>query len=204
MRCKRCAAVCYCAKSTEPGPKHDYVVGVVKVVNCVALSFSCSTPNDDLPSQPCPCPLPPPHRKQSARALDLRRYENGSPPAAPTATIQLEVSPFSSLYGSTKIFANDQGNHTTPSYFPSFDTGRLIDAVAKDQVAMNPHNTVFDANRLIGRKINDPEVEADIKHYPFTVVAASGSDKPSIQAGYRGETKTFVRTLSLVRSANEI
>lgn len=39
---------------------------------------------------------------------------------------------------------------------------------------MKPHNTVFNTNCLIGRKVNDPEVEADIKYYPFTVVAASG------------------------------
>ncbi|KAK1595004.1 hsp70-like protein [Colletotrichum navitas] len=54
---------------------------------------------------------------------------------------------------------------------------------------MNPHNTVFDAKRLIGRKFNDSEVQADMKHFPFKVVDKNG--KPAIQVEFKGETKTF-------------
>uniref|UniRef100_A0A804QAI8 Uncharacterized protein n=1 Tax=Zea mays TaxID=4577 RepID=A0A804QAI8_MAIZE len=42
-----------------------------------------------------------------------------------------------------KIITNDQGNHTTPSYVAFTDTERLIGDAAKNQVAMNPTNTVF-------------------------------------------------------------
>ena len=38
---------------------------------------------------------------------------------------------------------------------------------AREQVAMNPENTVFDAKRLIGRRYNDDTVQADMKHWPF-------------------------------------
>lgn len=62
-----------------------------------------------------------------------------------------------------EIIANDQGNRTTPSYVAFTDTERLIGDAAKNQVAMNPHNTVFDAKRLIGRKFTDAEVQADMK-----------------------------------------
>lgn len=45
-----------------------------------------------------------------------------------------------------EIIANDQGNRTTPSYVAFTDTERLIGDAAKNQVAMNPTNTVFGNN----------------------------------------------------------
>ena len=49
-----------------------------------------------------------------------------------------------------EIIANDQGNRTTPSYVSFSDTERLIGDAAKNQVAMNPHNTyVFHWDRDI-------------------------------------------------------
>eukprot|EP01132_Coremiostelium_polycephalum_P002182 gene2182-2685_t len=89
-----------------------------------------------------------------------------------------------------EIIANDQGNRTTPSYVAFNDTERLIGDSAKNQVAMNPANTIFDAKRLIGRKFSEPLVQADMKHWPFKVVQKEG-DKPYLQVEYKGETKTF-------------
>lgn len=91
--------------------------------------------------------------------------------------------------GKVEIIANDQGNRTTPSYVAFTDTERIIGDGAKNQVAMNPSNTVFDAKRLIGRKFDDPKIQADIKHWPFKVISESG--KPKIQVEYRGEIKKF-------------
>ncbi|KAJ7774750.1 heat shock protein 70 family [Mycena metata] len=88
-----------------------------------------------------------------------------------------------------EIIANDQGNRTTPSYVSFSDNERLIGDAAKNQVAMNPVNTVFDAKRLIGRKFDDNEVQADMKHFPFTVFSKGG--KPYIRVEYRGEQKEF-------------
>ena len=61
---------------------------------------------------------------------------------------------------------------------------RLIGDAAKNQVAMNPHNTVFDAKRLIGRRFADAEVQADMKHWPFKVIDKGG--KPVIACGIQG------------------
>jgi heat shock protein 1/8 len=91
--------------------------------------------------------------------------------------------------GKVEIIANDQGNRTTPSYVAFTDTERLIGDAAKNQVAMNPTNTVFDAKRLIGRKFNEEVVQSDIKHWPFKVIDDGG--KPKIRIEYKGEMKTF-------------
>eukprot|EP01040_Poterioochromonas_malhamensis_P010091 gene10091-10969_t len=92
-----------------------------------------------------------------------------------------------------EIIANDQGNRTTPSYVAFNDTERLIGDAAKNQVAMNAANTVFDAKRLIGRRFNDPVVQADMKHWPFKVIEGAGAKngRPLIQVTFKGEVKQF-------------
>jgi L1 cell adhesion molecule like protein len=92
-------------------------------------------------------------------------------------------------HGKVEIIANDQGNRTTPSYVAFTDTERLIGDAAKNQAAMNPSNTVFDAKRLIGRKYDDSTVQSDMKHWPFKVINEGG--KPKIQVEYKNETKSF-------------
>jgi len=92
-------------------------------------------------------------------------------------------------HGKVEIIANDQGNRTTPSYVAFTDTERLIGDAAKNQVAMNPENTIFDAKRLIGRKMDEPSVKADMKHWPFEVVSEGG--KPKLKVDYKGESKSF-------------
>jgi L1 cell adhesion molecule like protein len=89
-----------------------------------------------------------------------------------------------------EIIANDQGNRTTPSYVAFTDSERLIGDAAKNQVAMNPRNTVFDAKRLIGRKFTDSSVQADTKLMPYKLTSGAG-EKPMIEVDYKGETKSF-------------
>ncbi|KAH8954587.1 hypothetical protein BDL97_08G086700 [Sphagnum fallax] len=89
-----------------------------------------------------------------------------------------------------EIIANDQGNRTTPSYVAFTDTERLIGDAAKNQVAMNPQNTVFDAKRLIGRRFSDPSVQSDMKLWPFKVIPGP-ADKPVIVVSSKGEQKQF-------------
>nr|KAG5690346.1 hypothetical protein BaRGS_001268 [Batillaria attramentaria] len=91
--------------------------------------------------------------------------------------------------GQVEIIANDQGQRTTPSYVAFTDTERLVGDAAKNQAAMNPENTVFDAKRLIGRRFTDSTVQKDMKHWPFKVVNDGG--KPKVQVTYKGETKTL-------------
>jgi L1 cell adhesion molecule like protein len=88
-----------------------------------------------------------------------------------------------------EIIANEQGNRTTPSYVAFSDSERLVGDAAKNQAAMNPKNTVFDAKRLIGRRFDDPEVKADMKNWPFTVIDKESN--PFVQVEFEGETKSY-------------
>ena len=89
-----------------------------------------------------------------------------------------------------EIIPNDQGNRTTPSYVAFTDNERLVGDAAKNQTAMNPINTVFDAKRLIGRKFSDKKVQDDIKDWSYEVVPGV-ADKPMINVEFRGEKKQF-------------
>lgn len=81
------------------------------------------------------------------------------------------------------------GNRTTPSYVAFTDSERLIGDAAKNQAAMNPKNTVFNAKRLIGRNFTDTTVQNDMKTWPFKVANAGG--KPKIEVEYLNETKVL-------------
>jgi L1 cell adhesion molecule like protein len=59
------------------------------------------------------------------------------------------------------------------------ETERLVGEAAKNQAAMNPKNTIFDAKRLIGRSFSDKTVQQDMKNWPFRVVDDKG--KPVIE-----------------------
>nr|AQP31364.1 heat shock protein 70-4 [Nilaparvata lugens] len=88
-----------------------------------------------------------------------------------------------------EIIANEQGSFTTPSFVSFTDKERLIGEAAKNNAAMNPRNTVFDAKRLIGRRFGDPTVKKDIESWPFKVIDDAG--QPKIEVDYLGEKKTF-------------
>ncbi|KAF7634902.1 hypothetical protein Mgra_00005644 [Meloidogyne graminicola] len=92
--------------------------------------------------------------------------------------------------GRVEIIANDQGNRITPSYVAFTESGeRLIGDAAKNQLTLNPENTVFDAKRLIGREFTDKTVQDDLKLWPFGVT--DKSNKPHIKATVGGEVKEF-------------
>ncbi|EKM76243.1 hypothetical protein AGABI1DRAFT_115984 [Agaricus bisporus var. burnettii JB137-S8] len=91
--------------------------------------------------------------------------------------------------GRVEIIANDQGHRITPSWVSFTDDERLVGDSAKNAYHSNPQNTVFDAKRLIGRKMNEPEVKRDMKHWPFKVTEKNG--KPSISVEHKGEERHF-------------
>ncbi|KAL9087747.1 MAG: hypothetical protein Q9165_006514 [Trypethelium subeluteriae] len=91
--------------------------------------------------------------------------------------------------GKVEILVNDQGNRITPSYVAFTDEERLVGDAAKNQYAANPHRTIFDIKRLIGRKFNDKDVQSDMKHFPFKVVNKDG--QPRVDVEVTGSQKQF-------------
>lgn len=92
--------------------------------------------------------------------------------------------------GRVEIIANDQGNRITPSYVAFTPDGeRLIGDAAKNQLTINPENTVFDAKRLIGREWGDPTVQHDIKFFPFKVLQKNS--KPHVEVNTAQGPKVF-------------
>ena len=92
--------------------------------------------------------------------------------------------------GRAEVIANEQGNRTTPSMVAFTDSERLIGQSAMNQAAMNARNTIYDSKRLIGRRFSDPEVQEDMKLWPFKVVD-DGNDRPQIVVDAMGEEKKF-------------
>mmetsp|Transcript_44551 Transcript_44551/g.102868 ORF Transcript_44551/g.102868 Transcript_44551/m.102868 type:complete len:702 (-) Transcript_44551:52-2157(-) len=92
--------------------------------------------------------------------------------------------------GGAQIIENAEGKRTTPSYVAFTESERIVGDAAKSQAARNPSGTVYDAKRLIGRKFKDSSVQADMKNWPFKVVAGN-DDKPLIEVKYQGSTKRF-------------
>mmetsp|Transcript_27111 Transcript_27111/g.105528 ORF Transcript_27111/g.105528 Transcript_27111/m.105528 type:complete len:661 (-) Transcript_27111:638-2620(-) len=91
--------------------------------------------------------------------------------------------------GQVEIIPNDQGNRITPSYVAFTAEERLIGDSAKNQLAMNPSNTVFDVKRLIGRRFSESTVQKDMKLLPYKIVEKN--TKPYVSVNVKGEDKTF-------------
>ncbi|KAF4656393.1 Luminal-binding protein 5 [Perkinsus chesapeaki] len=91
--------------------------------------------------------------------------------------------------GRVEIIPNDQGNRITPSYVSFTDEDRFVGEAAKNEAPVNPHNTVFDVKRLIGRRYNDKTVQRDKKLLPYKIV--NKNDKPMISVEVKGEDKLF-------------
>ena len=79
----------------------------------------------------------------------------------------------------------------TPSYAAFTDSERVLGDAARDQVAMNPENTLFDAKYFIRWRSSDAAIKADMKHQPFKVADKGG--KPYMQVTYKGGEAVHAR-----------
>ena len=75
-----------------------------------------------------------------------------------------------------RVIENSEGARTTPSVVGFTETERLVGQSAKRQAVTNPSNTVFAVKRLIGRRVDDAEVEKDKKLVPYNIVNGGNGD----------------------------
>ena len=98
-----------------------------------------------------------------------------------------------------KVLTNAEGSRITPSMVAVTESGeRLVGQVAKRQAITNPENTVFAVKRLIGRKFDTPEIQADIKVLPYKIVRAPNGDA-HIQIRGRDYSPTEISAFILMK-----
>ncbi len=79
--------------------------------------------------------------------------------------------------GEPVVIPNAEGGRTTPSVIAINKAGeRLVGQVAKRQGVTNPENTIFSIKRLMGRRLDDEEVQRDLKVLPYKIDAAENGD----------------------------
>jgi len=76
----------------------------------------------------------------------------------------------------SRVIENSEGARTTPSIVAFTEDERLVGQPAKRQAVTNPENTIFGVKRLIGRRVDDPDLAKDKKNMPFTVVDGGNGD----------------------------
>ena len=75
--------------------------------------------------------------------------------------------------GTPKVIISSEGRNTIPSIVEPVK--KLVGDLAKRQMVLNSQNTIYSVKRLMGRRIDDPEVKKTQSVAPYKIVA--GKDK---------------------------
>ncbi len=79
--------------------------------------------------------------------------------------------------GTPTVIPSPEGERTTPSVVAFLPNDKVLVGVpARRQAVSHPQRTVFGTKRLIGRKVNAPDIERLARGAPFAVVAAPNGD----------------------------
>jgi chaperone protein DnaK len=79
--------------------------------------------------------------------------------------------------GEPRVVPNAEGGRTTPSVVAIAKDGeRLVGTVAKRQSVTNPQNTIYSAKRLMGRKVDEDEVQRLKRVAGFPIVRRDNGD----------------------------
>jgi molecular chaperone DnaK len=83
-----------------------------------------------------------------------------------------------------RVVPTDRGNLILPSVVALSERGDfLVGAVAKDQLVVNPKNTIYGAKRLIGRKWNSRVVQELRSYYSYDIVEGPSGEAAVLLGG---------------------
>ncbi|MCK5795704.1 MAG: Hsp70 family protein [Deltaproteobacteria bacterium] len=87
--------------------------------------------------------------------------------------------------GRPQVLTDEHDSEIQPSVVAFLESGSIVvGRPAREQIAIDPYNTIYSAKRLIGRRIDDPDARLVINNLPYSVVAGP-SNHPVIKV--RGE-----------------
>ncbi len=83
-----------------------------------------------------------------------------------------------------RVVPTDRGNLILPSVVALSERGEfLVGGVAKDQLVVNPKNTIYGAKRLIGRKWNSRVVQELRNYYSYDIVEGPAGEAAVLLGG---------------------
>lgn len=89
------------------------------------------------------------------------------------------------------VLLNDESNRENPGMVSFGEKQRFMGAAAAASATMHPKSTISQLKRLIGRKFKEPDVQKDLKLFPFETSEDSADGGIQIQLRYMGEVQSF-------------
>ena len=88
--------------------------------------------------------------------------------------------------GGVDVLLNKESARETPAVVTFGEKTRLIGTAAAGGLATNPKNTISEIKRLMGKQFDDPIVQADLPHYPFSIVKGPNNEA-LVEVNYLGQ-----------------
>ncbi|CAH1268175.1 HSPH1 [Branchiostoma lanceolatum] len=92
--------------------------------------------------------------------------------------------------GGIETIANEYSDRCTPTVVSFGEKQRSIGTPAKNQMVTNYKNTVYQFKRFLGRRFQDPQVQAELQHVQFKA-AEMPDGSVGMKLHYQGEEQVF-------------
>jgi L1 cell adhesion molecule like protein len=93
--------------------------------------------------------------------------------------------------GKVEIIPSNTGDRTTPSFISFSDSEIFIGLPAKNILASNPLNTVYDIKRIMGKSFDNKVLQSDLKYFSFKINNDTKTNRPLIYVSHMNEEKKY-------------